>query len=255
MDYTLNYEIEKNMLYVMKIKDLEIPFYIKNYKTAKSMKIYFKEVGLTITKSPYVPKIEVDRFIRQNEEKIYEEYKKIIELKHLKKERWETGQDILYGGDLYKIFNSYHKEKTISIRIEKETKLFKIFLPNQIQKEKEIDCIQKTIKELFKENTEEILKERLIYWSKKTNILYNSVKVRDAKTKYGSCIPKTRALHFSARLVMLKKEAIDAIIVHELCHIVYPNHSKQFYELVKKYVPNYDDINNYLKKNSKLIVI
>ena len=47
---------------------------------------------------------------------------------------------------------------------------------------------------LFKENTEKVLKERLDYLSMKTNISYNSVKVRDAKTKYGSCTPKTKAL-------------------------------------------------------------
>lgn len=243
------------MQYILKIKDIEIPFCIKNYKTAKSMKMYFKEECLTITKSPYIPKREVKRFIIQNEEKVYEEYKKIIELKHLKKGRWETGQDILYNGELYKIFKLYHKEDTVSVRVEEETKTFKIFLSNQIQKEEENQCIQKAVKKLFKENTEEILQERLPYWSKETNISYNSVKVRDAKTKYGSCVPKTKALHFSSRLVMLKKEAIDAIIVHELCHIVHPNHSKQFYGLVKKYIPNYEEINTYLRKNSKLIVI
>ena len=54
---------------------------------------------------------------------------------------------------------------------------------------------------------------------------------------------------------MLKEEAIDAIIVHELCHIVHPNHSKYFYNLVETYIPNYKEIDKYLKENSKLITI
>lgn len=243
------------MQYILKIKDLNIPFCIKNYKTAKSMKMYFKEECLTITKSPYIPKKEVDKFIMQNEQKIYETYKKIIELKRLKKGRWENGQEILYNGNLYKISKLYHEVNTIFIKIDKEAKKFEIYLPKQIQREEEIYWIQKAVKKLFKENTEAILQERLPYWSNKTNILYNSVKVRDAKTKYGSCTPKTRALHFSSRLVMLKKEAIDAIIVHELCHIVYPNHSKNFYNLVETYIPDYKEIDKYLKENSQLITI
>lgn len=245
----------KNIQNILKVEDLEIPIIIKNYKTSKTMKIYFKEEGLVVTKSPYVPKREVDKFIKQNEEKIYEKYKKIEELKRLKKERWETGQDILYSGDLYKIVKIYREEKNLSIKINKEEKGFKIFVYNKLQKEEENYLIKKVLRKIFKENTEKILQERLPFWSEKTNIYYNSVKVRDAKTKYGSCIPKTKALHFSSRLVMLKEEAIDAIIVHELCHIVHPNHSKKFYELVKKYIPNYDEINTYLKKNSKLISI
>lgn len=242
------------MQYILKIKDLNISFYIKNYKTAKTMKIYFKEDGLTITKSPYVTKREIDKFIIQNEEKIYKEYKKILEQKVSKEERWKTGKEILYNGEIYTIIKIYNEQKTISIRIKKDKKQFEIVLPNRIKKEEEEYSIKKAVRQLFKENTEYILQERLSYWSKKTNITYNSVKVRDAKTKYGSCIPKEKALHFSSRLVMLSLEVIDAIIVHELCHIIHPNHSKEFYKLVERYIPNYKEIDIYLKKNGKLIM-
>lgn len=243
------------MQYILKIKNLEIPFSIKNYKTAKTMKIYFKEDGLVITKSPYIPKREVDKFIKQNEEKIYENYKKIEELKRLKKGIWETGQTVLYHGKEYIIYKTYHQKDIIRIKIDEENNIFRVILPKQIQKEEEDYWIKIAVRKLFKENTEAILQEKLPYWSKKTNITYNSVKVRDAKTKYGSCTPKTKALHFSSRLVMLKEEAIDAIIVHELCHIVHPNHSKEFYNLVETYIPNYKEIDKYLKENSKLITI
>lgn len=242
------------MQYKIKIKNLEIPFNIKNYKTAKTMKIYFKEDRLTITKSPYVSIKQVNKFIIQNEERIYEEYKKILEQKSLKKGRWETGEEILYNGEIYIILKIYDEKNTISIRIEKEKKEFAIILPKQIQKEEEEYWIKKAVRKFFKQSTEDVLQERLAYWSKMTNITYNSVKVRDAKTKYGSCVPKEKALHFSSRLVMLPKDAIDAVIVHELCHIVHPNHSKEFYKLVEKYIPNYKEIDLYLKKNGKLIM-
>lgn len=243
------------MQYILKIKDVEIPFYIKNYKNAKTMKIYFKEDCLTVTKSPYIPKREVDKLIRINEKKIYEEYKKIVEQKRLKRGRWETGEKILYNGEEYIIDVTYHEKDIIRVRIEQNEKIFKILLPKQIQKDEEIPYIQKAVRKLFKENTESIISQKLPYWSKKTNIDYNSVKVRDAKTKYGSCVPKTKALHFTSRLVMLKDEAIDAVIVHELCHIVHPNHSKEFYALVEKYIPNYKEIDKYLKENSKYVTI
>ena len=236
------------MQYLLKIKDLEIPFCIKNYKTSKSIKIYFKRNCLTVTKSPYIPKKEVDKLLKKYEEKIYQEYKKMIEQKSKTNERWETGKTILYSGEEYIINKSYHEQNKLNIKIDKENKMFYIFIPNQIEKEEETVLIQKGVLKLFKENTESILKEKLPIWSKKTNISYNSVKVRDAKTKFGSCISKTKALHFTSRLVMLKEEAIDAIIVHELCHIVHPNHSKEFYNLIEQYIPNYKEISKYLKK-------
>lgn len=243
------------MQYILKIKEFEIPFCIKNYKTSKSIKIYFKEDCLMVTKSPYVSKYEVEKIINKNKEKIYEEYKKIRELKRLNKRRWETGQNILYHGEEYTIYKIYDEKNIVKIKIDEENKMFKIILPSQILKDDEELYIRKAVRKLFKENTELILKQKLVYWSKITNISYNSVKVRDAKTKYGSCKPKTRELHFSSRLIMLNEEVINAIIVHELCHIIHPNHSKDFYNLVESYIPNYKEINKYLKKNSKMIEI
>ena len=77
----------------------------------------------------------------------------------------------------------------------------------------------------------------------------------DAISKFGSCVPSTKRLHFSSRLIMLPEDKVDAVIVHELCHIIHPNHSKDFYNLVKKYIPNYEEIDKWLKQNGNLIMI
>ena len=109
-------------------------------------------------------------------------------------------------------------------------------------------------KQILKNNTEVILQNKVPYWSKITAIPYKQFKVNDATSKYGSCIPSKKLLHFSSRLIMLPEDKVDAIVVHELCHMVHPNHSKNFYNLVRKYIPNYDEINKWLKTNGKMIV-
>ena len=242
------------MKYLLKIKDLNVPINIKEYKTAKTMKMFFKDEVLIVTKSPYVRKYDLDMFLMMNEPYIYEEYKKILESKSKKiKSIWKNGEKILYEGIEYEVEIIYHKKDIISVRLEKDRKKFLIILP-QIIKEEEIDeNVKRAIKQLFKNNTEAMLYEKLPYWSKITKIKYNSFNVRDAKSKYGSCIPKTKDLHFSSRLIMLKEEAVDAVIVHELCHIIHPNHSQEFYNLVEKYIPNYFELDKYLKNVSKEI--
>ena len=240
------------MNYILKVKDVEIPLSIQNYKKSKSIKLYFREGVLKVTKSPYISKKQVDRLIKNNEEKIYEEYKKILEKNNLSNEKWKTGDIILYKGKEYKINKKYDEKNSVRINLNEELKTFEISIPLSAR-ENEEEYILKIIRKLFKNNTEVILQNRLPYWSKMTKIDYTSVKVKDAKTRYGSCIPSKKALHFSSRLVMLPEKAIDAVIVHELCHIIHPNHSKNFYKLVEKYIPNYKEIDKYLKRNSKLI--
>ena len=238
--------------YIVKIKDLEIPYCIKNYKKSKSIKVYFKDDILTVTKSPYVPIRIAEELIYSNANIIYDQYKKILENEGTKKSNWHDGQIILYKGEEYIIKNNFIEGNILQVQVNQQEKEFNVYMPAQCEAKQDI-YIKRVVLQLLKKNTEKILKEKLPYWSKKVNIDYDYFKVRDAKTKYGSCLPSKRILYFTSRLVMLKEEAIDAVIVHELCHMIYANHSKDFYDLVEKYIPNYKEIDKYLKECSSYI--
>ena len=62
----------------IKIKDMEIPINIKNYKTSKSIKIYFKGNVLSITKPTRLPNKKMMEILKAEEQNLYEKYKKII---------------------------------------------------------------------------------------------------------------------------------------------------------------------------------
>ena len=145
-------------------------------------------------------------------------------------------------------------KKRINIDIQLEVRQIEITVPENIEQEIIKINVDKAIKILLKRNTEIIIHNRLPHWSKITGFEYNQVKVRDATTRYGSCMPTKKNLYFSSRLIMLPENIIDAIIVHELCHMKYKNHNKEFYDLVAKYIPNYKEIDKWLKKNGKIIM-
>lgn len=245
----------KKLEYYIKIKDKEIPIRIRNYQNSNHLKIYFKGNFLQVSKPKYYSENKLLKVIRKNEEQIYEQYCKILSKENDKLKHWYTGEQILYKGDTYIIEIKRQVKDEIHIQIDEDQKKFEITIPENLLEEEKKQWIDKSVKQLFKINTEEMLQTKLPYWSKITNITYKTYKVRDTISKYGSCIPKTKMLHFNARLVMLPEDKIDAIIVHELCHIIHPNHSKEFYNLVKQYIPDYDVRNQWLKKNQKLIMI
>ena len=107
---------------------------------------------------------------------------------------------------------------------------------------------------ILKNNTEILIAKRLPYWAEITGLKYKEVKIRDAITRYGSCMPNKRNLYFSSRLIMLPMDKVDAIIVHELCHIKYKYHNNDFYNLAEKYISNYIEIDKWLKKNGDNIL-
>lgn len=235
------------------LKDENVSLVIRSYKTSKMIKAYYKGNVLYISKPVYVTLKEIESFIKKYEENLYDEYVKIKKDKNLGIKKWANNEKILYKGKEYGIVTSRNTNNLLQISINDKEKLFCITSPWGMNEDLRTESILKLIKKLFKNNTENIIEERLDYWSRVTGIKYNSWKVHDATTRYGSCVKSKKALNFSSRLIMLPMDKIDAVIVHELCHIEQPNHSEKFYNLVENYIPNYKEIDSWLRKNGNLL--
>ena len=86
------------------------------------------------------------------------------------------------------------------------------------------------------------------YYAKLMNLPVYQVKVRNSKTRFGSNSKYTKTINYSTTLIPYNSEVIDSVIVHELAHIKVYNHSKDFYDIVYKYCPNYDQCRKKLIK-------
>lgn len=94
------------------------------------------------------------------------------------------------------------------------------------------------------------LPERTAHWSKITGLTPTGIKITSAQKRFGSCNTKN-SICFSYFLMLYPKEAIDYVIVHELCHIKHKNHSADFYKTVSKYYPGYKKAEKLLKQPPK----
>lgn len=93
----------------------------------------------------------------------------------------------------------------------------------------------------------EILLNKIEYYSKKLDVLPKAVKISTAKSYWGCCTGNN-VLRFSWRLFLARESAINYVIVHELAHIKEHNHSECFWKYVENILPNYRDEQEYLKK-------
>ena len=237
----------------VQIKDAKIPIIIRSYKTSRHLKMYFKADILYISKPKYVSKKKAIEFVEDNKLELYDKYKKIRE-QNAGAKYWNTGDVFWIKGEKYIVDAKKTQKQRIKVQLDNENKKIYIEYPEEISDETKKENVDKVLLKLLRNNTEVLLEKRVPYWSKVTKIDYKMFKVNDATSKFGSCIPSKKILHFSSRLIMLPEDVIDGVIVHELCHIIYPNHSKDFYNLVNTYKPNYNEINKWLKKNGKMIL-
>jgi predicted metal-dependent hydrolase len=98
-----------------------------------------------------------------------------------------------------------------------------------------------------KEKARQIALERLDYYNAYYGFKWNKVSIKNQKTRWGSCSRKGN-LNFNYKIALLSEESADYIIVHELCHLKEMNHSRKFWDLVGKTVPNYLSIRKNLRK-------
>ena len=71
-------------------------------------------------------------------------------------------------------------------------------------------------------------------------------RVTEARTRYGSCGAKN-SLSFSCFLMLCPEEAIDLVVVHELCHIRHHDHSPAFYALLASVLPDHRERRKLLR--------
>lgn len=134
---------------------------------------------------------------------------------------------------------------------------FNLFLEkHKVKVDKNILCFESpseskfTIEDLYnsylKKIAEEYLPKRVTDLAFKYGFNVNSVKIRRQKTRWGSCSSKGN-LSFNYKLIKFRKEVIDYVIIHELCHLREMNHSKKFWELVHNSCPEYKTLKKELK--------
>ena len=67
------------------------------------------------------------------------------------------------------------------------------------------------------------------------------INVTSAKGRWGSC-SSNKSVSFSWRVIQHRKEVVDFLIYHELSHMYVMNHSKDFYDVLAEYCPNYKEL-------------
>jgi predicted metal-dependent hydrolase len=100
----------------------------------------------------------------------------------------------------------------------------------------------------YRAQAKSILKERVNLYAEKHGFQYKKLGITSARTRWGSC-SANGSLSFSWRLILAPLETVDYVVVHELVHTVFHNHSKRFWKKVETIMPDYKEHRKWLRKN------
>ena len=171
---------------------------------------------------------------------------------------------IQYNGEVipYKII----KSKIKNIYIYVKDGIVTVKAPNRIKDKyiydfiaKKSSWIYKTVKKdienpkveevIEKEDIarlESIVRVSIEKYSKCINEIPNKVKIKNMKYAWGSCT-SNRNISINAKLAKKPEQIIEYVVLHEMCHLKYMNHSREFWNLVERNMPDYKQCRKSLK--------
>lgn len=126
-----------------------------------------------------------------------------------------------------------------------EVKLYRgKFIVKAISKKDE--DIRNAMEQWYRDKSKEVIGSRVKYYQRFFNIEPTGIKIKEQKKRWGSCTSKNELL-FNWRCIMAKSNALDYIVVHEMCHMYHKDHSKEFWELVASVLPDYEVRKEWLR--------
>ena len=205
----------------------------------KTVSIFIERNGSVRVLAPLTVSDEkLEAVVKSKEYQIFSKLAKWKELNQGKvKREFVSGQSFLYLGRNYRLKIAENQDVPLKIS-GGFFHLDKTYLPQA----------KKVFKDFYRDKALKKIQERLKLIEGKFNHKPSSVKVLELQNRWASWTPK-HGLNFHWKCIMAPVSTLDYIIIHEMVHLKYPNHSTQFWNELDKKMPDYREQENWLKRN------
>ena len=198
-----------------------------------------KSLGITVTPDLYVMvKAPVDTSLEKVKEKLKWKAPWIIKQQsfflsfHPKTpaRKFVTGETHLYLGRQYRLKIILDKEESVKL----QGKFIEVKTTDKLN-------AKHLVRKWYLQNAKtkfHLIANELIENFKKYKVEPSSIVLRNMPTRWGSCTPKGKLI-LNPELIKAPRGCIEYVIIHELCHLVYLNHTQRFFDLQTKEMPDW----------------
>lgn len=220
--------------------------YLLTRKTVKNLNMRVKPNGeIHVSANPLVEVKYIDTFVLSHEATL------IKALDKYEKMRSDSVQPLQYvSGEKIRFLGEELHLLVETSRIEEVEKIGQ-FLFLRVKDTTDFARKERVIKKWFSRMQTEIFLEicKEIYpLFKSYGVKYPLVKIRNMKTRWGSCQPQKGIITLNGNMIGAKREAIEYVVLHEFAHFIHPNHSRDFYGLVESLMPDWKERKEMLRE-------
>lgn len=99
-----------------------------------------------------------------------------------------------------------------------------------------------------------ILKAKTEIYAQKLGVNVQKISIKNSLKSRWASLTKRDSINFNMHLIKARQDIIDYIVLHEVCHLKVKGHSYHYWDLVYRYIPNYQEKINWLNVNGKVLI-
>lgn len=202
----------------------------------KTIAISFDRGGNLVVKAPwFVSDREVERFVQSKEEWILATAKRLA----MQEKKKEAMRLQLVNGDQLPFLNehltlSVFREESSRCRVKKAGDRLLLFVPY----EADYEIRRMAIEKWYRKMAAQWIRERAMLYAGMMQVSFSEIHIKDQRSRWGSCSGLSN-LNFSFRLMLAPAAVAEYVVIHELCHLRYMDHSQSFWQMVEAFCPDY----------------
>ena len=209
-------------------------------KEVKNITLKVRPNGEAILTAPKTASDEHIKFIIKKRAKWIAQKRAFFASFKTPQKEYVSGEDFRYLGRSYRLKVVQSKEE----RVKLQCGYLELFVKDKSDLERKRNLVYEWYNEKATLYFFNILQE----FNKIVEQDIKSVKIRQMKTRWGSCNPYKSYINLNIELIKKPRGCIEYVVFHELAHLLYANHSKKFYDYLTVYMPDWQKRKEILER-------
>lgn len=231
-----------NQMFNLNISGNDIPVTVEKHRKFRRCSMRITDHGLRVTVPPAYSEKEYKGFINKHRRWINKTYSK-HKTRQKSLPKLEPGEKIPYKGSFLTLKPSDSREPVFSDD--------SFLVPYDLLENKENLC--NSLLGIYLDEAGSLIKNFIEKWQCHFNGEVNTVKLKDMKSRWGSCSAKGN-ISLNWRLIMAAEQVFEYVFIHELCHLETKGHNRRFWLDVESRMPEAVIWRKLLRKNNHMLM-
>ena len=232
----------------VRIGNVSLEMLVERTKRKRTISLQIKDNKLSIKAPRSVSKKTLDDLIRRKQHWIKQKAILNFEEQNLKNREFIDDEKFYFRGNEYRLSLILGIKETVEI----EGGLLRVSYVDD--KSRGRSTIKRLLEEWYIKESTKILRARTEELAQQMRVQPCGITVKNYNSKWGSCTANNK-ISYNWRIIMAPDYIVDYLIIHELSHIIEPNHSKNFWYQVGSYCKDFQEKRKWLRENGHKLVL